>query len=130
MGFKKILLLFIILVPLNVYAAQGCCSWHGGISHCGNNGYYICNDGTQSPSCTCSSYYSNSIELTDTSCICDYSNYNNKIDSLNNEINKLKNENKELKNKNEDLKRYLTYGGICISIYILYKIFNKKHYNK
>lgn len=31
---------------------SGCCSWHGGIAYCGSNGYYICNDGTQSPSCT------------------------------------------------------------------------------
>lgn len=32
---------------------RGCCSWHGGVSYCGPNGYWICNDGTQSPSCTC-----------------------------------------------------------------------------
>ena len=32
---------------------SGCCSHHGGVAYCGKSGYYICNDGTQSPSCTC-----------------------------------------------------------------------------
>lgn len=32
---------------------SGCCSHHGGVAYCGESGYYICNDGTQSPSCTC-----------------------------------------------------------------------------
>lgn len=52
----KKLLLFIILIlifPIDSYAKQGCCSWHGGVSHCGDNGRYVCNDGTYSPSCTC-----------------------------------------------------------------------------
>lgn len=34
-------------------ARAGCCSHHGGVAYCGKSGYYICNDGTQSPSCTC-----------------------------------------------------------------------------
>jgi uncharacterized membrane protein YidH (DUF202 family) len=53
---KKILILFILffLFVLSVKAQQGCCSHHGGISHCDNSiGYYICQDGTRSPSCTC-----------------------------------------------------------------------------
>ncbi len=29
------------------------CSHHGGVAYCGKSGYFICNDGTQSPSCTC-----------------------------------------------------------------------------
>lgn len=37
----------------NEEAQRGCCSWHGGVSHCGSSGYYICNDGSQSPSCRC-----------------------------------------------------------------------------
>lgn len=52
----KKFLLFIVLIlilPINSYAKQGCCSWHGGVSHCGDNGRYVCNDGTYSPSCTC-----------------------------------------------------------------------------
>ena len=32
---------------------SGCCSHHGGVAYCGKSGYYICNDGSQSPSCTC-----------------------------------------------------------------------------
>lgn len=37
------------------YSSQGCCSSHGGISHCGYTTYgrrYICNDGAIS-SCGC-----------------------------------------------------------------------------
>ena len=34
-------------------AKAGCCSRHGGVSRCGNDGYYVCNDGTSSPSCKC-----------------------------------------------------------------------------
>ncbi len=49
-------------------ARQGCCSWHGGINSCGSDGYYMCNDGTRSPSCTCSggapSTTTNSIKYT------------------------------------------------------------------
>ncbi len=33
---------------------SGCCSHHGGVSFCGGSGYYICKDGTRSPTCTCS----------------------------------------------------------------------------
>lgn len=37
-----------------VNAKSGCCSWHGGVSHCDNStGQQVCNDGTYSPSCTC-----------------------------------------------------------------------------
>ncbi len=32
---------------------RGCCSHHGGVAYCGKSGYYICNDGSQSPSCRC-----------------------------------------------------------------------------
>lgn len=32
---------------------SGCCSHHGGVAYCGKSGYFICNDGTQSPSCKC-----------------------------------------------------------------------------
>lgn len=39
---------------LNVVAGRGCCSWHGGeSSSCTADGRRICNDGTISPSCTC-----------------------------------------------------------------------------
>ena len=32
---------------------SGCCSQHGGVAYCGNNGYFVCADGKQSPSCRC-----------------------------------------------------------------------------
>ena len=41
--------------PLRNVATSGCCSYHGGVAYCGSDGYYWCNDGTRSPSCTCSS---------------------------------------------------------------------------
>lgn len=51
LGFiTSVILLFLSVLPIN--AQQGCCSWHGGISHC-SNGRYVCNDGTYSPTCTC-----------------------------------------------------------------------------
>jgi hypothetical protein len=54
---KIIFLLILIILPVTVNAARGCCSHHGGVSHCGSSGKYICNDGTTSPSCTCSYTY-------------------------------------------------------------------------
>ena len=54
---KYLTLLFVTITFLtNQVFARGCCSHHGGINNCGINGYCICNDGTQSPSCTCSYY--------------------------------------------------------------------------
>lgn len=57
---KKLLILTIValFVSSPALAKRGCCSHHGGVSHCGDNGYYICNDGKQSPSCTCDSSFS------------------------------------------------------------------------
>ena len=49
-----ILLLIIIFPVLSVNAKRGCCSWHGGVSGSCRNGKQVCNDGTLSPSCTCS----------------------------------------------------------------------------
>ncbi len=51
--FLAILVLLNILLPFNVLAGRGCCSHHGGVSGCGSNGRQICNDGTYSPTCTC-----------------------------------------------------------------------------
>jgi len=36
-----------------VIAKRGCCSHHGGVAGCNNNGSVKCNDGTTSPTCTC-----------------------------------------------------------------------------
>lgn len=51
-----ILLIFIIFT-VNVEAKSGCCSHHGGVAGCNSNGRQICNDGTLSPSCTCTPTY-------------------------------------------------------------------------
>ena len=60
---KKIFILFtLFIVGASAYAfytgmdinyQRGCCSHHGGVSYCGRSGYFICADGTQSPSCRC-----------------------------------------------------------------------------
>ena len=47
------ILLIIIVNPTIVYAQRGCCSHHGGVSGCNSYGRQICNDGTLSPTCTC-----------------------------------------------------------------------------
>lgn len=52
--FIKITFLLIICFSFfDVYAARGCCSWHGGVSSACRYGKIVCNDGTTSPSCTC-----------------------------------------------------------------------------
>lgn len=55
---KKLLValfsLFIISWPSLVDAGRGCCSYHGGQDYCSSTGHWMCNDGTQSPTCTCS----------------------------------------------------------------------------
>lgn len=48
-----ILVCIILLMPLKVNATRGCCSHHGGVSGCSSSGRLVCNDGTLSPSCTC-----------------------------------------------------------------------------
>lgn len=115
-----ILLLFFFIIPY-AKANQGCCSWHGGISYCGDNGYYICADGTQSPSCKCQS-----IELTDTSC--NYEGYVSKINSLiseknslEQEIAKLKEEKQDLKNSKNNYKALFWIITITFIIYFYYK---------
>lgn len=53
---KKMMILLIgilLFIPLKVNAGRGCCSHHGGVSGCSSSGRQICNDGTLSPSCTC-----------------------------------------------------------------------------
>lgn len=43
------------MIPNVVFAGRGCCSHHGGVAGCHSSGKQICNDGTLSPSCTCTS---------------------------------------------------------------------------
>lgn len=43
-----------MIFPIDVDARRGCCSHHGGVSHCNTSiGMYVCNDGTVSPTCGC-----------------------------------------------------------------------------
>lgn len=48
----KIIIFILILLPINISAKSGCCSWHGGVAGC-RNGRQVCRDGTLSPTCTC-----------------------------------------------------------------------------
>ena len=55
MKFRSFLILFLslLLFPNVVLATKGCCSSHGGVAGCSSSGKQICNDGSLSPSCTC-----------------------------------------------------------------------------
>lgn len=60
MWVKKILIIMVfilMLLPINVSGRRGCCSHHGGVAGCNSNGRQICNDGTLSPTCTCTPSY-------------------------------------------------------------------------
>lgn len=99
MSKKIILFIAILLLPSSVsFAKQGCCSYHGGVAYCGSSGYYICNDGTRSPSCTCGG--GDEIELVDGpyggNCECTISESNYYA---------LKKENEELKKEKEQLQK-------------------------
>lgn len=54
---KILFLVLLLLIPLGVQARQGCCSHHGGVAGCSSSGRQVCNDGTLSPSCTCTPSY-------------------------------------------------------------------------
>ncbi len=55
-GPAVVLILALALMGLANAGCPGCCSSHGGISYtCAANGRIYCNDGTVSPSCSCSS---------------------------------------------------------------------------
>ena len=66
---KLILVCIILLAPLRVSATKGCCSHHGGVSGCSSSGRLVCNDGTLSPSCTCTATVTYTYGCTDGSCI-------------------------------------------------------------
>lgn len=63
---KKLLLLLVFVISIlfidNAFAGRWCCSHHGWQAYCWNNWMWQCNDGTQSPSCTCSSPRKTTIE--------------------------------------------------------------------
>lgn len=53
-GVFLIVAVIIFAINLDVYATQGCCSHHGGVSGCNNiTGKQICSDGSDSPTCAC-----------------------------------------------------------------------------
>ena len=100
-----LIFVFMLIFTANLsqtYAGRGCCSWHGGQSYCDRNiGKWVCNDGTYSPTCTCSS---NEDELTDNSnfqydsnsSILDFetiANSNNNYDAKNNKVTKYSEDN-------------------------------------
>lgn len=53
----EIMILLVVIIPINIFAKSGCCSHHGGVAGCNSNGRQICNDGTLSPTCTCTPSY-------------------------------------------------------------------------
>ena len=117
MKIRFIIMILILFIPINAKAARGCCSKHGGINYCGSNGYYICNDGTESPSCTCNSYSDDNDNA-----------YINKIDTLEKKVNELEKEKKKLtselekaNNTNDNILIFVIITIIGIMIYKLYK---------
>ncbi len=75
---KKCLFLVLIVLVMfeNVYAQRGCCSHHGGVGGCSSDGTIICNDGTYSPTCTCTPVKKSVYGCTNSNAI----NYNSKAD--------------------------------------------------
>lgn len=69
---KIMIICTMLFVPLKVNAARGCCSHHGGVSGCSSSGRQICNDGTLSPTCTCTPVVTYTYRCTDSNA----SNYN------------------------------------------------------
>lgn len=75
---KKCIFILVLITILffdvnSVNAGQGCCSWHGGQAYCDRStGRWVCNDGTYSPSCRCSTE-----ELTDVTKVNNSNNKNN-----------------------------------------------------
>ena len=50
---RKLLLIILLIIPINIYAARGCCSGHGGVCGCSKYGKQVCCDTSLSKSCTC-----------------------------------------------------------------------------
>lgn len=51
--YEFVFLIIMLIFPITANAQRGCCSHHGGVAGCSENGRQICRDGTLSPSCTC-----------------------------------------------------------------------------
>lgn len=143
---KNIVILIILTIfPLTVFAKQGCCSHHGGVSgDCSTGGYQICNDGTESPSCTCYVLNDNNeignvseneeveiqnIEINDTNTV-DKSEQNNSINKdktnkLKKKITKLNKNLEREKNKSEHYKMLFTIVLITFGLYYVYNKMEK-----
>lgn len=74
-----LLLIFLFVCPIIVNAQRGCCSHHGGVAGCSQNGRQICRDGTLSPSCACTPKVTYIYGCTDSSA----KNYNSKANKDN-----------------------------------------------
>ena len=112
MSKKIILFIVILLLPSSVsFAKQGCCSYHGGVADCGSSGYYICNDGTRSPSCTCSGGY----EIIGDSCA-DCSSFADKIKDLEEENKRLIEEKNDLQDSNTAYQWWILILGVTTFI--------------
>lgn len=130
------IVLTLLSFPLSASAAKGCCSHHGGINSCGNNGYYICNDGTESTSCLC--YYNDDdIDLSENSD--ETYNYDDIDLSKNSDetyygiilgSNKLDNDDEKDKKNKYDLFLPITAGGTLIYIYYRNIKKAKSHFKK
>lgn len=130
---KKGIICFICLTLLfainveKVYANRGCCSWHGGVSHCDvDTGRIVCNDGSYSPSCTCSNYeelYDGSFNINSfTSCL----SYIKEIDDLNVQINELEEENHYLNEEIDKKNNWIIILTIIMVVYVLYNIGSRR----
>ena len=51
--YEIIFFVIFLIIPVTVNAQRGCCSYHGGVAGCSEDGRTICRDGTLSPSCRC-----------------------------------------------------------------------------
>lgn len=130
---NKILILVMclfLLLPISVDAQRGCCSHHGGVSGgCSSSGKQICNDGTLSPTCTCTPSVSYKYGCTDETA----NNYNVRAEkddgsckynsNLSNKNNNIKEENSV---NNDEVDPLGTITGLGMLGGIVYLIAKKK----
>lgn len=129
---KKILLIILVILVMPMYAnaQRGCCSRHGGVAGCSSNGRQICNDGTLSPTCTCTPPKSVTSKSDDNNT----NNYNNDIsvskmnysESISNddksyEYNQINEETSEDDNESDMTNTIIGSGIVGVVGYILYK---------
>lgn len=139
MKYRSIMLFVLLLAifnPINVEAKRGCCSHHGGVSHCDTSiGMYICNDGSVSPSCTCERIVTtkktttSKIKVTSTSSKLVTTNKINSESSVVMNINTSNNK-KENNNENESNNIAATLGGLGVIGAGTALVVNKKRKSK